>query len=312
MCCSTMLVGTLMTEPRFTPADTQSDPEGSRLHAPLRTGHGVCAGFSNKSIVGFRNRTSGQMTKTSVRSRFYVQRTAHDLGTRHLDRTLARIVVGSGCSAKVGRSCCCGNRQIIVVFRLGWLLVVTAIRLTVRRLSTLIEIALTHSVHVQEAHAMKKIVAALTYALLVTAAFAQTTAPTDATKAQMKANSEKAEAQATANKKKAEAQSDADKAQASSNEDKASAQAGADRKAARVTGATTPSGASNARGDAVRAQARANQKKHEAQAKADRKKHEAAQDANVAQAKANKKKVEAQDDANKKAADANVDAAKKQ
>jgi len=46
---------------------------------------------------------------------------------------------------------------------------------------------------------MKKIVAALASALLVTTAFAQTAA-TDAGKAQLKANSEKTEAQATANK----------------------------------------------------------------------------------------------------------------
>ena len=55
---------------------------------------------------------------------------------------------------------------------------------------------------------MKKIVAALASAMLVTTVFAQTAA-TDTGKAQLKANSEKAEAQATANKKKAEAQHDA-------------------------------------------------------------------------------------------------------
>ena len=72
---------------------------------------------------------------------------------------------------------------------------------------------------------MKKIVAALASAMLVTTVFAQTAAPaTEATKAQLKANSESQEAQATANKKKAEAHSDAVKAQASANEDKASAQ----------------------------------------------------------------------------------------
>ncbi|WP_235024587.1 hypothetical protein [Caballeronia arvi] len=157
---------------------------------------------------------------------------------------------------------------------------------------------------------MKKIVAALASAMLVSTVFAQT-ATTDAGKAQLKANNEKTEAQATANKKKAEAQHDAAKAQASANEDKASAQADANKEAAKVAQATTPEQASDARGDAAKAQAKADKKKHAAQSKADKKKQDAAKDANVAQAKADKEKVEAQSDANKSAADAKVDAAKK-
>jgi hypothetical protein len=162
----------------------------------------------------------------------------------------------------------------------------------------------------REFQTMKKIVAALASAMLVTTVFAQTAA-TDAGKAQLKANNEKAEAQATANKKKVEAQHDATKAQASANEDKASAQADANKEAAKVAQATTPEQASDARGDATKAQAKANKKKHAAQTKADKKKQDAAKDANVAQAKADKEKVEAQSDANKTAADAKVDAAKK-
>ncbi|MCE4545413.1 hypothetical protein [Caballeronia sp. PC1] len=162
----------------------------------------------------------------------------------------------------------------------------------------------------REFQTMKKIVAALASAMLVSTAFAQT-ATTDAGKAQLKANNEKAEAQATANKKKAEAQHDAAKAQASANEDKASAQADANKEAAKVAQATTPEQASDARSDAAKAQAKADKKKHAAQTKADKKKHEASKDANVAQAKADKEKVEAQSDANKAAADAKVDAAKK-
>ncbi|WP_232470926.1 hypothetical protein [Caballeronia hypogeia] len=162
----------------------------------------------------------------------------------------------------------------------------------------------------REFQTMKKIVAALASAMLVSTVFAQTAA-TDAGKAQLKANNEKAEAQATANKKKADAQHDAAKAQASANEDKASAQADANKEAAKVAQATTPEQASDARGDAAKAQAKANKKKHAAQSKADKKKQDAAKDANVAQAKADKEKVEAQNDANKSAADAKVDAAKK-
>ncbi|MFM0322075.1 hypothetical protein [Caballeronia glebae] len=162
----------------------------------------------------------------------------------------------------------------------------------------------------REFQTMKKIVAALASAMLVSTVFAQTAA-TDAGKAQLKANNEKAEAQASANKKKADAQHDAAKAQASANEDKASAQADANKEAAKVAQATTPEQASDARGDAAKAQAKANKKKTAAQTKADKKKHDAAKDANVAQAKADKEKVEAQSDANKSAADAKVDAAKK-
>nr|WP_250529646.1 hypothetical protein [Caballeronia sp. ATUFL_F1_KS4A] len=162
----------------------------------------------------------------------------------------------------------------------------------------------------REFQTMKKIVAALASAMLVSTVFAQTAA-TDAGKAQLKANNEKAEAQASADKKKAEAQRDAAKAQASANEDKASAQADANKEAAKVAQATTPEQASDARGDAAKAQAKADKKKHAAQSKADKKKQDAAKDANVAQAKADKEKVEAQNDANKSAADAKVDAAKK-
>ena len=141
---------------------------------------------------------------------------------------------------------------------------------------------------------MKKIVAALASAMLVTTVFAQTAAPaTDATKAQLKANSESQEAQATANKKKAEAQSDAVKAQASANEDKASAQADADKKAAKVAKATTPAEASDARGDAAKAQTKAN-KKTQRSGQGRQEEARCRRERNVAQAKADKQKVEAQ------------------
>ena len=111
---------------------------------------------------------------------------------------------------------------------------------------------------------MKKIVAALASAMLVTTVFAQTAAPaTDAGKAQLKANSESQRSTGHGQQEEGRSTGDAVKAQASANEDKASAQADADKKAAKVAKATTPEEASDARGDAAKAQTKANKKKHD-------------------------------------------------
>ena len=100
---------------------------------------------------------------------------------------------------------------------------------------------------------MKKIIATLASALLVSTAFAQAATPASATtetgKAQLKANHKKADAQKTANEKRAAASQDAMKAQESANEDKASVQADADKDAAKVARADTPKEASSARVD---------------------------------------------------------------
>jgi colicin import membrane protein len=88
----------------------------------------------------------------------------------------------------------------------------------------------TSSAHSKESKTMKKIVAALASALLVTTVFAQTAAPTtDTGKAQVKANNEVNEAQTKANKKKHEAQTKADKKKTDAAKDANVAQAKADK-----------------------------------------------------------------------------------